>query len=90
MTKFCPNCGKPVTDEITKICSNCGTDLTAAPPSATDQVTTSMNRQEILGRAIPFFATKSYAVQTQTDYVVAFESQSRDVSWVIFLVLCCL
>jgi uncharacterized membrane protein YvbJ len=90
MTKFCPNCGKPVTDEITKICSNCGTDLTAAPASSTDQATTSMDRQEILGRAIPFFATKSYAVQTQTDYVVAFESQSRDVSWVIFLVLCCL
>jgi hypothetical protein len=49
-----------------------------------------MDRQEIFSRAVPFFATKSYAVQTQTDYVIAFESQNRDVNWVIFLIFCCL
>ena len=89
MTNFCPNCGKPVTDDITKICSNCGKELFAAPSSVTGQASTSMDRQEIFGRAIPFFVTKSYAVQTQTDYVIAFESQNRDVNWIIFLVLCC-
>jgi len=90
MTRFCPNCGKPVTDDITKTCSNCGKDLSAAPDSPTAQTNTSMNREEIFGRAIPFFATKTYAVQTQTDYVIAFESQNRDVNWIIFLVFCCL
>jgi len=102
MAKFCPSCGKPVTDDITKICSNCGAALsdsppgTASPPApvsspgASEQTATSMNRQEIFARAVPFFATKSYAVQTQTDYVIAFESQNRDVNWVIFLVFCCL
>jgi len=89
MTRFCPSCGKPVTDDITKICSNCGKDLSAASSIATGQARTSMDRQEIFGRAIPFFATKSYAVQTQTDYVIAFESQNRDVNWIIFLVFCC-
>jgi len=49
-----------------------------------------MNRQELFARAIPFFAAKSYAVQTQTDYLIAFESQNRDVNWLIFVILCCL
>ena len=83
MTRFCPNCGKPVTDDITKTCSNCGKDLSTAPSVATTQASTTMDRGEIFGRAIPFFATKTYAVQTQTDYVIAFESQNRDVNWII-------
>ncbi len=57
----------------------------AIPPTHT-----SKSRAEIFAKAIPFFSTKDYAVRTQTDYLIAFESQKRDVSWVIFLVLCCL
>jgi hypothetical protein len=49
-----------------------------------------MNRSELISRAITFFTTKNYKTQTQTDYVVVFESESREVNWVIFLVLCCL
>jgi hypothetical protein len=90
MPKFCTECGKPVTDDITKICSNCGADLTVKTSSETGQKSTSMNRQELIGRAIPFFTAKSYAVQTQTDYLIAFQSQNRDVNWFIFVILCCL
>jgi hypothetical protein len=89
VTKFCPQCGKPLTDDITTICSNCGTDLTKASQLATGQKSTTMDRQELFGRAIPFFTSRSYAVQTQTDYVVTFESENRDVNWLIFLFLCC-
>jgi hypothetical protein len=90
MTKFCPFCGKPITDDITKVCSSCGKDISTVSAGATAQAKTTMDRQEIFNRAIPFFAAKTYAVQTQTDYVIAFESQNRDVNWVIFLVFCCL
>lgn len=90
MAKFCTECGKPVADDITKICSNCGADLTAKPSENVGQKSTSMDRQEVFGRAVPFFAAKSYAVQTQTDYLIALQSQNRDVNWVIFLVFCCL
>lgn len=89
MAKFCPQCGKPVTDDITTICSNCGMDLTQGPQIATNQRNTSMNREELFARAIPFFTSKKYAVLTQTDYVVTFESQDRDVNWLIFVILCC-
>jgi hypothetical protein len=90
MAGFCPNCGKPVTDDITKICSNCGADLSEKSPDNTTQESRLFNRQEVMARVIPFFATKSYAVQTQTDYVIAFQSQNRDVNWIIFVVFCCL
>ena len=90
MTKFCTECGKPVADDITKVCSNCGASLTPKPCENTGQKSTSMDRQELFGRAVPFFAAKSYAVQTQTDYLIALQSQNRDVNWVIFLVFCCL
>ena len=90
MTIFCPKCGKPITDDITKICSNCGTDITKPFSPNTGQKNIIMDRQELFGRAIPFFTSRSYAVLTQTDYVVSFESQNRDVSWAIFLILCCL
>jgi uncharacterized membrane protein YvbJ len=89
MTKFCPNCGKQLQYENAEICPDCGKKLLPAPPDPTAQMSTSMDRQEIFGRAIPFFAAKSYAVQTQTDYVIAFESQNRDINWIIFLVFCC-
>jgi hypothetical protein len=90
MARFCTNCGKPVTDDITTVCSNCGADLTAKSSENSGQKSTAMDRQELFGRAVPFFAAKSYAVQTQTDYLIAFQSQNRDVNWLIFVVLCCL
>ena len=90
MAGFCQNCGKPITDDITQICSNCGADLSGKSSGSSDQESKSFSRQEIMGRAIPFFATRSYAVQTQTDYVIAFQSQNRDVDWIIFVVFCCL
>jgi len=77
LVKFCPNCGNQLQFENAEICPSCGKNISVAPVSATAQRNTSMNRQEIFGRAIPFFATKTYAVQTQTDYVIAFESQNR-------------
>jgi hypothetical protein len=89
MAKFCPNCGKQFTDDITTICSNCGFDLNKPLPSQTSQKIFSLDRQELFARAIPFFTTRNYAVQTQTDYVVSFQSQDRDVNWLIFLFLCC-
>jgi hypothetical protein len=89
MAKFCPNCGKQFTDDITTICSNCGFDLNKPLSSQTSQKIFSMDRQELFVRAIPFFTSRNYAVQTQTDYVVVFESQDRDVNWLIFLFLCC-
>jgi hypothetical protein len=90
MTKFCPFCGKPIADDITKVCSSCGKDISTVSAGSTVQASTSMDRQEIFNRVIPFFASRTYAVQTQTDYVISFESQNRDISWVIFLVFCCL
>jgi hypothetical protein len=48
------------------------------------------SRSEIFEKAIPFFAAKKYAVRAQTDYLVSFESQDRDVDWIIFIVFCCL
>ena len=84
MVKYCPHCGKALTDDITTVCSNCGTDITKISPPGTAQKTTTMDRQELFARAIPFFTTRNYAVLTQTDYVVAFESQNRDVNWLIF------
>jgi len=89
MAKFCPNCGKQFTDDITTICSNCGFDVNKPLPFATVQKIFSMDRQELFARAIPFFTSRNYAVQTQTDYVVTFESQDRDVEWLIFLFFCC-
>ena len=89
MTKFCSNCGKQLQYENAEICPDCREKLLPQPLDPTAQTSTSMNRQEIFGRAIPFFAAKAYAVQTQTDYVIAFESQNRDVNWIIFLVFCC-
>jgi hypothetical protein len=89
MPKYCPNCGKPVTDDITTICSNCGTDLSKVLRPDTDRIMPTMDRQKVFSSAIPFFTAKKYAVQTQTDYVIAFESQDRDVNWIIFVILCC-
>ncbi|OPX62205.1 MAG: hypothetical protein A4E34_00586 [Methanoregula sp. PtaU1.Bin006] len=88
MVRYCPNCGKAVTDDITRVCSSCGYTLANPAAQIPKQITAS--RTEIIERAIPFFAAKKYAVQAQTDYFVSFESQDRDVSWLIFIVFCCL
>lgn len=91
MPKFCPKCGKPVTDDITKVCSNCGEDLTNASstvPGVTNKVTAT--RAQVVEKAIPFFAAKKYSVKAQTDYFVSFESQERDVNWLILIIFCCL
>lgn len=91
MPKFCPKCGKPVTDDITKICSNCGEDLTnpsSTPPATTNRIRST--RAQIIEKAVPFFAAKNYAVKAQTDYLLSFESQERDVNWLIFIIFCCL
>lgn len=88
MVKYCTNCGKAITDDITTICSNCGTELPRPAPVIPAPLTVS--RKEIIERAIPFFAAKKYAVRAQTDAFVSFESQDRDVDWIIFVVFCCL
>lgn len=45
---------------------------------------------EVIELAIPFFSSKKYAVQAQTDSFVSFESPDRDVDWFIFVIFCCL
>ena len=49
-----------------------------------------MDRNEFFAKAVPFFAAKKYEVQTQSDYLSVFQSQEREVSWIVFVVLCCL
>jgi len=49
-----------------------------------------MDRNAVIQRAIPFFTSKKYQVQTQTDYLVTFQSEEREVNWIIFLVFCCM
>jgi hypothetical protein len=88
MVKYCTNCGKALTDDITTICPNCGTDMSKILSAVPKPITVS--RTEIIERAIPFFAAKKYAVKAQTDSFVSFESQDRDVDWLIFVVFCCL
>ena len=94
MAKFCDNCGSPIIDGSMPFCPKCGakfpiTPSGMQPPPARPPARTPMSREEIFAKAIPFFAIKNYAVQTQTDYLIAFESQKRDVNWIIFVVLCC-
>ena len=88
--RFCTRCGKPVTDEFTRTCSYCGASLYPAPGNPAVQKDLAISRQEFFNRATPYFASKGYSLQTQTDYVIAFLSPDRDVNWIIFLVLCCL
>ncbi len=90
MPRYCTQCGKPVTDEITRVCSHCGAYLYASAGDPAVQKDTAMERQEFFNRATPFFASKGYSLQTQTDYVMAFLHPDRDVNWIIFLILCCL
>jgi hypothetical protein len=49
-----------------------------------------MDRDFIINRAIPFFTAKKYHLQTRTDDILVFQSEEREVNWIIFLVLCCL
>jgi hypothetical protein len=49
-----------------------------------------MDRNSIFNRAIPFFTAKKYQLQTQTDAIVTFQSEEREVNWVVLIVFCCL
>ena len=49
-----------------------------------------MEKSEVLAKALPFFTSKGYQVQTQTDLLIVFISNNREVNWIIFLVACCL
>lgn len=77
-----------MTDDITTVCSGCGAEL--PKPVSVSSKPAAVSRQDIIERAIPFFAAKKYAVKAQTDAFVSFESQDRDVDWLIFVVFCCL
>lgn len=48
-----------------------------------------MDRKELFSRAIPFFTVKGYQPQTQTDYFITFLSESREVNWILLIVLLC-
>lgn len=48
-----------------------------------------MQKSEIITKAIPYFTTKGYQVQTQTDMLLIFISEKKEVNWVVFLVACC-
>ena len=49
-----------------------------------------MDREEIISKAIPFFTGRGYQLQTQTDILVVFQSESREVNWVVFIIACVL
>ncbi len=49
-----------------------------------------MQKSEVVNRAIAFFTSKGYHVQSQSDMLLIFLSDKRDVNWLIVLVLCCL
>ncbi|MEM3370063.1 MAG: hypothetical protein QXE90_04420 [Candidatus Micrarchaeia archaeon] len=49
-----------------------------------------MNRKTVLDKAIPFFASKGYSIQTQTDDLIIFQTEKRELNWLLLLVLCCL
>jgi hypothetical protein len=92
--KICQNCGEALstksTGSVAPPSGGTAPSSGAMPSGSTSQKETSFDRQEIMSRAVPFFAARSYAVQTQTDYLISFQSQDRDVNWVIVLVFCCL
>jgi hypothetical protein len=50
---------------------------------------TTMTRQELFNRAVPFFAARQYSVNAQSDYLISFQSQNKDVNWIIIVILCC-
>lgn len=49
-----------------------------------------MNRKDVTDKAVSFFISKKYQIQTQTDNVLVFETHEREVNWLILIVLCCL
>lgn len=92
MVRYCTKCGKPENDDSVENCAACGTKLLNLDPDQPFKKNKSktISRNELFDRAIPFFSAKKYSVIAQTDYVISFESQDRDVSWVIMVVLCCI
>jgi hypothetical protein len=47
-----------------------------------------MDREAIIAKAIPFFTGRAYQVQSQSDILAVFKSESRDVNWVVFIIAC--
>ena len=79
-----PAAGKPADSAIIPPAAQ-----TTTPAALPMSKRTTINRQELFNRAIPFFAARQYSVIAQTDYLISFESQNRDINWLIFVILCC-
>lgn len=49
-----------------------------------------MDRKTAIDKAIPFFSSREYHLQTQTDNLLVLQTEKREVNWLIVVVLCCL
>jgi hypothetical protein len=49
-----------------------------------------MERSKVIDTAVSFFSSKGYLMQTQTTNVLVFQTEKRELNWIIVLVLCCL
>lgn len=49
-----------------------------------------MDRKTVIDKAIAFFSLREYHLQTQTDNLLVFQTEKREVNWSIVGVLCCL
>lgn len=48
-----------------------------------------MEKNTIVERSISYFTAKKYNLQTRSEDVVVFQSDEREVNWILFGLLCC-
>ena len=53
-------------------------------------VQVNLTKSAIIDKAVAFFTSKDYSIQTQTESIVIFKTEKREVNWAIVFVLCCL
>lgn len=59
-------------------------------PLVVCMVETSLDKSVLIDKAVGFFSSKGYNLQTQTDSIVVFKSDKREVNWLFFGILCCI
>lgn len=53
-------------------------------------VETDLSKSVVIDKAVGFFTSKGYSLQTQTESIVVFKSDKREINWLFFGILCCL